>query len=315
LAPPLASLGKGRLPPPASPFRLVGHCFVPAAPDPIMAALSRAVPMVFGAAAANLLSGGLWLMTGAPASRAAWSWQCTAYTDGASESPIYMNPGADGPTCSDGSKLNCSCAVDPCVGAEAALPSNLACAGAGSDSSTDGCFKLHHTYGTSPGALAAVAGRGSGQLTNACGAASIIKVYGNAAGLDMLLTWTVVAAGQNDSSVVPTSAKKCQELCAADVACKFFTYNDQGASGGNYGYFRGLCFLQEELTCGGEAFSMFHGAISGPASCPTPSPTPAPAGADASAAVRGTTSLRGVLGALAVSVASGGYSVLAASAV
>jgi len=245
-----------------------------------MASFSAMVPMVAGAMAANLLFGVLQLMTGAPASRAAWSWQCTMYTGTSSAAAVYMDPGADnGLTCSDGSTLTCSCSADPCVGMNAALPSDLVCAGAGPDASNDGCFSLHHTYGTPPTVLTLVAGRGSGSLVDACGAAGIIKIYGNAGGLDLLMSWGAIEAGRNDSSMVPASATECQHLCDSDSACKFFTFNDQGPSGGNYGYFRGLCFLQEELSCEGDAFSHYHGIISGPASCssgPTPAPTPAP---------------------------------------
>merc|ERR1719443_2068940 len=100
-----------------------------------------------------------------------------------------MAPNATGgPTCADNSTLTCGCAVSPCEGPAAALPSSLTCAGAGDDAATSGCFKLHHTYGTP--AHGAVAGQGAAdQVTNACGAAEIVKVYGQADGLNMLVQW------------------------------------------------------------------------------------------------------------------------------
>lgn len=223
-------------------------------------------PVILGAVVANLISGSLWLMMGP--SRAAWSWECTVYGNKDSTAAVYMQVNAtDGPSCSDGSKLTCDCSGNPCTGAVPALPSDLVCAGAGDDAGTDGCFKLHHTYGTKPTALSAVAGQGTGDLGTSCGEAGIVKIIGNSNGLDMLKSWNSVTADKADASGAPASASDCQAKCAAEPACKFFTYNDQGASGGTYDNFRGLCFLHEELSCSGSAYAHYHGAISGPARC------------------------------------------------
>jgi len=254
----------------------------------IVTMLSKAASMVAGVLIAHFYSDGFF-----PSSHAAWSWECTYYTGGDIKTPVYMAVNATtGPTCADKSKLSCSCPATPCKGKAAALPSNLVCAGAGDDAATKGCFKLHHTYGTP--AHAVVAGRGAAaQVTDACGAADIIKVYGNADGLAVMVSWGALTNGIIDNSTQPSSAQACQTLCAGNAACKFFTFNDQGSPGGNYMYFRGLCILHKALNCTGTkttAYSTFHGAIAGPSACPagvtvpaaptpTPAPTPAPAGA------------------------------------
>jgi len=247
----------------------------------IVTMLSKAASMVAGVLIAHFYSDGFF-----PASHAAWSWECTYYTGGDIKAPVYMAVNAtDGPTCADDSKLTCSCPSTPCKGPAAALPSNLVCAGAGDDAATSGCFKLHHTYGTP--AHAAVAGRGAAdQVSDACGAADIVKVYGNAAGLDTMVSWGALTADIIDNSTQPLSAQACQTLCAGNADCKFFTFNDQGASGGNYMYFRGLCVLHKALACNGTQYSTFHGAIAGPSACPDgvtvppaatpPAPEPAP---------------------------------------
>merc|ERR1712032_749363 len=76
-------------------------------------------------------------------------------------------------------------------------------------------------------------------------------VYGNNGGLDLLISWNATTSSQKDNSTTPANAKACQNLCSKHTGCNFFTYNDGGASGGSYGYFRGLCFLQKALTCNG----------------------------------------------------------------
>merc|ERR1719453_2552646 len=157
----------------------------------------------------------------------------------------------------------------------AALPSSLTCAGAGGDTATSECFKLHHTYGTPY--HAAVSGRGiADQVTDACGAAPIIKVYGQADGLAMMVSWGVLTSDIIDNSTHPSSAQECQTLCAGDANCKFFTFNDQSASDPMYGYFFGLCILQKELACNGTKFSTFNAAIAGPSACPEGVVVPAP---------------------------------------
>ncbi|CAE8633631.1 unnamed protein product [Polarella glacialis] len=142
--------------------------------------MSKTVSVTVGAVAAQLLSAGLWAMMGTPAFRAAWSWECTYYTSASSVSPVYMAVNATtGPTCEDGSKLSCSCAATNCEGPVAALVNNLSCAGGGMDKAAGSCMMLHKTYGVPPAALVATAGRGMGNLTDACSKANIIKVYGN----------------------------------------------------------------------------------------------------------------------------------------
>lgn len=234
--------------------------------------------MVAGVLMAHFYSDGLF-----PASHAAWSWGCTYYTGGDMTARVDMAVNAtDGPTCADGAKLECSCPKSPCEGVAAALPSNLACAGAGDDAGTSGCMKLHHTYGTPY--HGAVAGQGAAdQITTACGAADVIKLYGNAGGLGLLNSWGMFT-DVSDNSTSPANAAECQALCAGNAECKFFTFNDQSGTDANYGYFYGLCLLHKELTCNGTAYSTFHGAISGPGVCPsaatagdtgaTPAPTP-----------------------------------------
>lgn len=219
-----------------------------------------------GALLAQVLPG-IWMLAEVPALRAAWSWQCTVYS-GSSGQVKYMEPNAtDGPTCADKSlprsTLTCDCPASPCAGPSAAVPSDLVCAGAGDDSSS--CYKLHMAYGKSPKALAAVAGRGPG-ATDGCEEAGLIKVYGNADGLATLVSWGSLPKEKADNSSAPADAKACQALCAADADCAAFSFNDQGASGGNYGYFRGLCLLQGALTCS-PMYHHHHGIISGPKSC------------------------------------------------
>merc|ERR1719393_232815 len=86
------------------------------------------------------------------------SWTCNYYTDGKISGKKSMKPGAtDGPTCDDGKSLTCSCPADPCENRNAALPSDLKCAGAGDDGDSSSCFKLHHTYGTPHAAQKAMA--------------------------------------------------------------------------------------------------------------------------------------------------------------
>jgi len=181
----------------------------------------------------------------------------------------YMEPNATtGPKCADGKSLTCSCTSSPCEGKNAALPSDLTCAGAGDDGDSSGCFKLHHTYGTPITAHVAVSGRGiKAQLTDACGAADVIKVFGSPEGLSLLVQWGAATDDLIDKSGKPKDAKACQALCAANADCKFFTYNDQGASDPNYGYFNGACILHKALSCSGAKYSTFHGAITGPAVC------------------------------------------------
>lgn len=255
-----------------------------------MAGPARVASVVAGAVAAHLV-GGLWLLLGTPASRAAWGWTCTVYAGGSSAATSYMSPGAsDGPECSGGSKLTCSCATSPCEDANAALPSDLACAGGGPDAGNDGCFMLHRAYGTTPAALSGVAGTPA-DGTSACAAADVVKVFGSASGLSTLVSWTLLAEAQIDNSTHPASASACQAKCAEDAQCAYFTYNDQGASGGAYdGMFGGLCFLQKGLSCTGEQHSHHQGAIAGPAMCPTTTAEPlstngAPGAAAVSASV------------------------------
>jgi len=240
---------------------------------------SKAISMMGGALIAHFYSDGFF-----PAFHAAWSWECTYYADSEITKPVYMAVNAtDGPTCADNTKLTCSCKSSPCEGPAAATLSNLACAGAGDDTLTSGCFKLHHHYGIAGAPISFVAGRGKAeQVTDACGTADVIKVYGHADGMTMLVSWGALTTDLIDNSTHPASAQECQTLCAANADCKFFTFNDQGLSGGNYGYFRGLCVLQKALACNGTAYSTYHGAISGPSACPDgvtvpPAPAPAPA--------------------------------------
>lgn len=241
---------------------------------------------------AHLLPTGVRLMVGAPASRAAWSWECTYYAGGSSASPVYMPVNAsDGPTCVDGSKLRCECPETPCDGARAAVPHDLVCAGAGDDALNDGCFKLHQAYGQGPAALLAVAGRGpkagrgTALMADSCKEeAGIVKVLGDEKGLAMMVGWNALPASKAETATIADAAE-CQAKCAEDSACEFFTFNDQSLSGGKY-YFRGLCFLLEALSCDGDAYSHHHGAVSGPKTCPVPT-TPvvanAPRGARAAA--------------------------------
>uniref|UniRef100_A0A6U6PFS2 Apple domain-containing protein n=1 Tax=Zooxanthella nutricula TaxID=1333877 RepID=A0A6U6PFS2_9DINO len=232
-----------------------------------MALGSKMASALSGAAAAQMFASA-WLLLGAPSSRAAWGWDCTVYTGGSSLGKTSMAPGAtSGPSCANGSALTCDCPVSPCQGMNKALPSDLTCAGAGDDNAT--CFKLHHTYGTAPGALMAVAGAGrpGAQLAESCGDAEVIKVYGNADGLDMLVSWGTLNASHIEKNGAPDNETACQALCAAHGNCTHFTYNDQGFTDPNYGYFSKLCFLQKTLACEGAAYTGHHGAISGPAVC------------------------------------------------
>lgn len=225
--------------------------------------LSKAASMIAGVLIVHFYSDAF-----VPDAHAAWSWECTYYTDNMVQKPVYIAVGAtNGPTCADKSTLTCACSSDPCEGQNAALPSNLVCAGAGDDAATSGCFKLHHTYGT-PG-HGAVAGRAAAEdkVTDACGPADVTKVYGNSQGLPVLVEWGLFTSGQIDNSSQPASAQECQTLCAGNADCEFFTFNDQGASGGKYAYFRGLCLLQKALACDGTKYSTMHGAIAGPKAC------------------------------------------------
>ncbi|CAE8630670.1 unnamed protein product, partial [Polarella glacialis] len=197
----------------------------------------------------------------------------------------------------DGSKLSCSCAATPCAKGVPALVNDLSCAGGGMDKAAGSCMMLQKTYGTPPGALMAVAGRGMGNLTDACAAASLIKVYRNKDGLDALMNAEVygnkaITTSQNDSSVTPANASACQALCAANSACKYFTFLDQRLmKDSSYAYFRGLCFLQGELSCTGTPtlYSDFHGAISGPNACDAANMTAAAATTTAAAGAAVTT--------------------------
>eukprot|EP00933_Yihiella_yeosuensis_P063606 TRINITY_DN667_c0_g1_i1.p1 TRINITY_DN667_c0_g1~~TRINITY_DN667_c0_g1_i1.p1 ORF type:complete len:263 (-),score=48.85 TRINITY_DN667_c0_g1_i1:330-1118(-) len=233
-----------------------------------MVAMSRAFgSMVGGAVVAQLLSSAMMLVLSAPESRAAWSWQCTYYDASGSGTPKYMDVGAtNGPKCSNGKKLSCGCTGKPCAGTNYSRVSDAACAGAGDDKANKGCFKLHHAYGKIQPLRAVL---GWNESADACGAPEILKVYGNNGGLDLLISWKAIKSSHKDNSTSPTSAKACQDLCAKHTGCEFFTYNDGGASGGKYAYFRNLCFLQKALTCSGTKYVVHQSAISGPAKCAT----------------------------------------------
>lgn len=222
-----------------------------------------------------------------PASHAAWAWTCTYYEGGDIQKPKTMKPDAtDGPKCSDASTLQCTCPKSPCKNRAAAVPTNLACAGAGDDAATSGCFKLHHTYGTPHSGITVWSGRASGvlhntgtpsdQISDACGAADVIKVYGHKKGLDSFVAMGGLTAGIIDSSEQPASAQACQTLCANHPDCKFFSFNDQGAGDEKYAVFRDMCFLHKALTCEGTAYSTYHGIIAGPKACPAGVTVPAP---------------------------------------
>lgn len=238
---------------------------------------SQKVSVVLGVTVAQLFSAGLWL--GTPTSRAAWSWQCTYYTGKNNTQATYMDVNATtGPTCADGKRLNCTCSATPCDGPITAMPTDLSCAGMGSDAG--GCYKLHQTYGTAPVSITAAAGRGTGTQVNACGEAALIKVFGNGGGLDSLVSWAAITTAQNDSSSTPANAAACQAKCAANAKCTYWTFNDRGSENGTYDYFRGLCYLMGSLSCTGEQYSQYHGMISGPKVCP-PAPKSDASGAAA----------------------------------
>jgi len=228
---------------------------------------------------AHLLSGAMMLILSAPESRAAWGWQCTFYGASGSGAPTYMDVGGtNGPTCSDGKTMTCGCTGTPCTGTRYSRVSNAGCAGAGADKANSGCFMLHHAYGKVAPLRAVL---GWNETVDACGAPEILKVYGNNGGLDLLISWNAIKSSQKDNSTTPANAKACQNLCSKHTGCNFFTYNDGGASGGSYGYFRGLCFLQKALTCNGtnKNYVVHQNAISGPSTCPTQAATSAAAGA------------------------------------
>eukprot|EP00931_Biecheleriopsis_adriatica_P060154 TRINITY_DN36111_c0_g1_i1.p1 TRINITY_DN36111_c0_g1~~TRINITY_DN36111_c0_g1_i1.p1 ORF type:complete len:288 (-),score=62.87 TRINITY_DN36111_c0_g1_i1:510-1304(-) len=227
--------------------------------------------MLSGAVAIQLLSVGIWLLV-PEQSRAAWGWQCTYYSGNDHSAVAYMDVGADdGPTCSDNTKLTCNCSAKPCGGPHSAYVSSLSCAGAGDDTSTDGCFKLHHSYGKAQ-PLRQLAGPGQGDQGSACGDAPLLKVYGSAAGLGLAVDWGMFKEQEVDNSSEPESAAACQELCSAEEKCAFFSYNDQNGIDGAfnyYDYFQGICMLFEELACAGDHYGTYQGVISGPKECST----------------------------------------------
>merc|ERR1719316_188449 len=120
-----------------------------------------------------------------------------------------------------------------------------------------------------------MAGRGiKEQLTDACGAAEVVKVYCSSEGASLLVSWKAVEEALIDKSGKPKDAKACQALCAANADCKFFTYSDQNAADK---VFEGACILHKALSCSGAKYSLYHGSIAGPASCSSGSTTGATA--------------------------------------
>lgn len=238
----------------------------------------KAAAMAAGMVIAQFCSG--WF----PASQAAWAWQCTVYKDGSITGATYLDAEAqDGITCADGSTLTCPCTGSPCKNRAHAAPSSLICAGAGDDAATSGCYKLHHTYGTPPGFKVWAGRSASGdQIKDACGEADVIKAYTTEQGAGIFENRGGFTKDQMDTTDHGIdSAQACQAKCASTPDCKFFTYNDQGAPDGKYKPFK-ACVLQKELACSGTAYSTFHGAISGPSTCPDGVTVP-PAGAPAPA--------------------------------
>jgi len=245
-----------------------------------MLSSGKAAAMAAGMVIANFYSGSF------PVSHAAWSWECTVYKGGTITGAMYMAPKADGgPTCADGSTLTCGCTRDPCEDLAEATPSSLVCAGAGDDAATSGCYKLHHAYGTPPG-FKVWAGRSAkgDAVTDACGAADVIKVYTSEQGKGIFEYRKGFTTDQMDITEQFASAQACQAKCASNPDCKFFTFNDQGSPDGEYQPFR-ACVLHKALSCSGTQYSTFHGAIAGPSACPegvtipaavAPAPEPAP---------------------------------------